>query len=248
MRIAIYARVSTKDQSCALQLRDLKTYCTARKLTVFREYIDVGESGAKDSRPKLNELMASGRVRHPSAASNVTLRSHEIVTLFDSRAGLATTFVIELLSTSSPAGGNHNFADKTKSFAGIAFCVCSAVLLSFLLNDDPEIRLVAPLINLFVVIATSFLWGRMAAIVGGSAASLTFAALLFPPLGSIRVSDPSERTTLILFQLFAIGLSFLSPPSLPMDRFTPNTRSSPRNRPPSDSNCHSRKRSSDSRS
>src|ERR1700757_4923537 len=63
MRIAIYARVSTKDQSCALQLRDLKTYCTARKLTVFRDYIDVGESGAKDSRPKLNELMADARKR-----------------------------------------------------------------------------------------------------------------------------------------------------------------------------------------
>src|SRR5579859_5527741 len=63
MRIAIYARVSTKDQSCALQLRDLKTYCTARKLTVFREYIDVGESGAKDSRPKLNELMDDARKR-----------------------------------------------------------------------------------------------------------------------------------------------------------------------------------------
>jgi hypothetical protein len=32
MRIAIYARVSTKDQSCDLQVRDLKAYCSARKL------------------------------------------------------------------------------------------------------------------------------------------------------------------------------------------------------------------------
>src|ERR1700752_3429092 len=63
MRIAIYARVSTKDQSCDLQLRDLKTYCTARKLTIFHEYVDSGESGAKDSRPKLNELMADARKR-----------------------------------------------------------------------------------------------------------------------------------------------------------------------------------------
>lgn len=47
MRIAIYARVSTKDQSCALQLRDLKTYWTARKFTIFREYIDVGQAGRR---------------------------------------------------------------------------------------------------------------------------------------------------------------------------------------------------------
>ena len=50
-------------RSCALQVRDLKTYCAARKFTIFREYIDVGESGAKDSRPELNNLMADARKR-----------------------------------------------------------------------------------------------------------------------------------------------------------------------------------------
>lgn len=49
MRIGIYARVSTKDQSCEMQLRDLRTYCAARGLDLVREYIDVGQSGAKDS-------------------------------------------------------------------------------------------------------------------------------------------------------------------------------------------------------
>ena len=63
MKVAIYARVSTKDQSCALQVRGLKAYCAARKFTIFREYIDVGESGAKNSRPKLDELMADARKR-----------------------------------------------------------------------------------------------------------------------------------------------------------------------------------------
>ena len=63
MRVGIYARVSTKDQSCALQVRDLKAYCAARKFTIFREYIDVGESGAKNSRPELNNLMADARKR-----------------------------------------------------------------------------------------------------------------------------------------------------------------------------------------
>lgn len=63
MRVVIYARVSTKDQSCELQLRDLRAYCAARGFSLLREYVDIGESGAKDSRPLLNELMAAGRKR-----------------------------------------------------------------------------------------------------------------------------------------------------------------------------------------
>jgi DNA invertase Pin-like site-specific DNA recombinase len=63
MRIGIYARVSTKDQSCELQIRDLRAYCTARGFELVREYIDVGQSGAKDSRPELNNLMDDARKR-----------------------------------------------------------------------------------------------------------------------------------------------------------------------------------------
>src|ERR1700745_991552 len=63
MRVAIYARVSTKDQSCDLQLRDLRAYCAARGFASVREFVDVGESGAKDSRPQLNELMPAARKR-----------------------------------------------------------------------------------------------------------------------------------------------------------------------------------------
>src|SRR5271170_6076027 len=63
MRIGIYARVSTKDQSCELQVRDLRAYCGARGLELVREYIDVGQSGAKDSRPELNKLMDDARKR-----------------------------------------------------------------------------------------------------------------------------------------------------------------------------------------
>src|SRR5579859_3433117 len=63
MPIGIYARVSTKDQSCELQLRDLRTYCAARGFEPAREYIDVGQSGAKESRPELNKLMEDARKR-----------------------------------------------------------------------------------------------------------------------------------------------------------------------------------------
>jgi DNA invertase Pin-like site-specific DNA recombinase len=63
MRAAIYARVSTKEQSCEMQMRDLRAYCAARGFTIIRECIDIGQSGAKDSRPELNELMADARKR-----------------------------------------------------------------------------------------------------------------------------------------------------------------------------------------
>ena len=63
MRIGIYARVSTKDQSCELQVRDLRAYCAARGFDLVREYVDVGQSGAKDSRPELNILMDDARKR-----------------------------------------------------------------------------------------------------------------------------------------------------------------------------------------
>jgi DNA invertase Pin-like site-specific DNA recombinase len=64
MRIGIYARVSTKDPSCELQVHDLRAYyCTARGFDLVREYVDVGQSGAKDSRPELNKLVDDARKR-----------------------------------------------------------------------------------------------------------------------------------------------------------------------------------------
>jgi DNA invertase Pin-like site-specific DNA recombinase len=63
MLVALYCRVSTKDQSCDLQLRDLRSYCAARGFTIFREYVDQGVSGAKNSRPELDKLMGDARKR-----------------------------------------------------------------------------------------------------------------------------------------------------------------------------------------
>lgn len=57
MVCALYARVSTTDQNCEMQLRELREYCTRRKWDVAGEYVDTGWSGAKASRPELDRLM-----------------------------------------------------------------------------------------------------------------------------------------------------------------------------------------------
>ncbi len=64
-RVAIYARVSTKNngQDPETQLMALREYVQARGLEVFGEYVDIGISGSKDSRPALNRLMADARKR-----------------------------------------------------------------------------------------------------------------------------------------------------------------------------------------
>jgi DNA invertase Pin-like site-specific DNA recombinase len=65
MRAAIYARVSTmyNGQSPEMQLRDLRDYCRSRGWETAGEYVDIGQSGAKDSRPELNRLMADAHQR-----------------------------------------------------------------------------------------------------------------------------------------------------------------------------------------
>jgi DNA invertase Pin-like site-specific DNA recombinase len=59
MRAAIYARVSTTNhgQDVNMQLRELREYCERRGWEIAGEYTD-SASGAKDSRPELNRLMA----------------------------------------------------------------------------------------------------------------------------------------------------------------------------------------------
>jgi DNA invertase Pin-like site-specific DNA recombinase len=63
--VAIYARVSTNGhgQNVEMQLRELREYCERRGLEIAGEYVDQGVSGAKDSRPELNRLMADAHKR-----------------------------------------------------------------------------------------------------------------------------------------------------------------------------------------
>jgi DNA invertase Pin-like site-specific DNA recombinase len=64
-RMAIYARVSTTNhgQDVSLQTRELEQFAQARGWQKVDTYIDAGVSGAKDSRPELNRLMADAHKR-----------------------------------------------------------------------------------------------------------------------------------------------------------------------------------------
>jgi len=61
-KAAIYVRVSTHDQNTALQEHELREFAEARgwETTLYR---DLGESGSKETRPALNEMLQSVRRR-----------------------------------------------------------------------------------------------------------------------------------------------------------------------------------------
>jgi DNA invertase Pin-like site-specific DNA recombinase len=111
MRIGIYARVSTRDQCCDLQLRDLRAYCAARQLTVVREYVDAGVSGTKDSRPQLNELMDDARKRKLDAVlvwrfDRMARNTAHLLRVLEEFRALGIEFISfqENLATNTPLG------------------------------------------------------------------------------------------------------------------------------------------------
>jgi len=64
MRVALYARVSTLNgQHPEMQLGELREYASHREWEITWEYVDEGVSGAKESRPSLNRLMADAHQR-----------------------------------------------------------------------------------------------------------------------------------------------------------------------------------------
>jgi DNA invertase Pin-like site-specific DNA recombinase len=98
-------------ESGELQIRDLRSYCAVRGFNLTGEYVDVGQSGAKDSRPELDKLMGDARKRQFDAV--VVWRfdrfarstKHLLVALEEFRS-LDIQFISyqENMDTSSPLG------------------------------------------------------------------------------------------------------------------------------------------------
>lgn len=65
LRVALYCRVSTNNgqQSPEMQLLELREHCQRRQWEIAAEYIDAGISGAKEKRPRLDQLMADAHRR-----------------------------------------------------------------------------------------------------------------------------------------------------------------------------------------
>ena len=111
-RVALYARVSTlHSQNPEMQLAELREYASRRGWEVTAEYVDLGVSGSKESRPELNRMLAAAHSRAFDAVVCWKLdrlgRSlkHLVTTIEDLSAyGVAFISLRDNLDLSTPSG------------------------------------------------------------------------------------------------------------------------------------------------
>jgi len=109
-RVALYARVSTTDQTPDNQLMALRGYADARGWAAT-EFTEVGVSGAKERRPALDAMLAAARARKIDVVCCVRLdrlarSTHHLLTMAQELEALGVDLVAteQTVDTTTPAG------------------------------------------------------------------------------------------------------------------------------------------------
>jgi DNA invertase Pin-like site-specific DNA recombinase len=109
-RAGLYCRVSTTSQTAHNQLLALRSFATARGWTVT-EFVDHGQSGAKERRPALDALLEAVRTRHVDVVACVKLdrlaRSvHHLVAMVREFEALGVDLIVldQTIDTTTPSG------------------------------------------------------------------------------------------------------------------------------------------------
>ncbi len=113
VKAALYGRISTTNhgQDIGIQTRELRQFAEARGWQIVGEYLDEGISGAKDSRPELNKLMADAHKRRFDVVAvwkfdRFARSVSHLLRALETFKALGIEFVSfsEQLDTSTPAG------------------------------------------------------------------------------------------------------------------------------------------------
>ena len=109
-RAALYARVSTVEQSPETQLDAQRRHAEARNWA-SEEFVDRGVSGARDRRPGLDRLMKAVRARAVDVVvvtklDRLARSTHHLVTLGRELAALGVDLVVldQQIDTTTPSG------------------------------------------------------------------------------------------------------------------------------------------------
>src|SRR5262245_1310905 len=110
LRAALYARVSTTEQTPENQLAVLRAFAAARGWRAY-EFVDHGVSGAKERRAALDALLAAARGRKIDVVACTKLdrlarSTHHLVTLAKELEALGVDLVVldQAIDTTTPSG------------------------------------------------------------------------------------------------------------------------------------------------
>tara|TARA_Y100001934_G_scaffold257886_1_gene327493 strand:- start:1133 stop:1714 length:582 start_codon:yes stop_codon:yes gene_type:complete len=123
-QVAIYCRVSTKDQNCDRQLVELREIAANHGWIVVDEYVDHGISGAKKQRPELDRLKKDAFAR----------RFQMVMTLELSRIGRNTSHLLELVDFFQHKNIDlyiHNQQVDTSTATGKLFFTVASAFMTF---------------------------------------------------------------------------------------------------------------------
>lgn len=112
VRVALYARVSTLNgQNPEMQLTELREYAERRGWTIASEYVDLGVSGSKESRPELNRMLRDAHARSIDAVlcwklDRLGRSLKHLVTTIEDLAAYSVSFVAlrDNIDLSTPSG------------------------------------------------------------------------------------------------------------------------------------------------
>lgn len=111
MKVAIYLRVSTKDQNTDNQEKPLIEYCERNKFEIYKIYKDIGESGSKESRPEFDLMLNDMRKRKFKAVAvwkldRIGRSLQHLLNLFTefSKKGIEFISLTQNIDTTTPEG------------------------------------------------------------------------------------------------------------------------------------------------
>ncbi len=111
MRVAVYGRVSTKEQHAENQIDELTSYAAVRNLEVVEVYIDNGVSGSAQRRPAIDQMIADGRRRRFDAIlvwklDRLARSVRHLTTLAGELEALGIDLIVldQAIDTSTPTG------------------------------------------------------------------------------------------------------------------------------------------------
>lgn len=99
-----------------------------------------------------------------------------------------------------------------KPAVGLVLCSAFALLAAVTLPSHPW-RVFAPLAFAVLIIMLSARYGLLVSVLGSVVTALVFAYFAYAPIGSFRVENASERSSLGWMILASVSLSFLLLPS-----------------------------------